>query len=63
MRARKLYETGNWFVVTDCSNALNTVGRTAVLAEVTNCVPALTPLVSKCYGTRPAAVFSRMDSG
>ena len=26
-------------------------------------MPALTPLVAKCYGTRPADVFFRMDSG
>ncbi|CAN0580079.1 unnamed protein product, partial [Laminaria digitata] len=50
-------------VLTDCSNAFNTVKRTAVLEEVANCVPALTPLVTKCYCTRPADVFFRMDSG
>ena len=58
-----LHETGNWLVITDCSNAFNTVNRTAVLAEVANCVPALTPFVAKCYGARPADVFFRMDSG
>ncbi|CAN0452726.1 unnamed protein product, partial [Laminaria digitata] len=63
LRARTLHETCNWLVLTDCSNAFNTVKRTAVLEEVANCVPALTPLVSKCYGTRPADVFFRMDSG
>ena len=47
----------------DCSNAINTVKRTAVLEEVAKCVPALTPLVAKCYGTRPVDVFFRMDSG
>ena len=26
-------------------------------------MPALTPFVAKCYGTRPADVFFRMDSG
>ncbi|CAN0254403.1 unnamed protein product [Laminaria digitata] len=41
-RARALPETGNWLVLTDCSNAFNTVKRTAVLEEVANCVPALT---------------------
>ncbi|CAN0329739.1 unnamed protein product, partial [Laminaria digitata] len=54
LRARTLHETGNWLVLTDGSNAFNTVKRTAVLEEVTNCVPALTPLVAKSYGTRPA---------
>ena len=57
----ELHETGNWLVLTDCSNAFNTVKRTAVLAEAANCVPALMPFVSKCYGTRPANVFFRMD--
>ena len=62
LRARKLHETGNWLVLTDCSNAFNTAKRTVVLAEVAN-LPALTPFVAKCYGTRPADVFFRMDSG
>ena len=47
LRARKLHEAGNWLVLTDCSNAVNTVRRVAVLAKVANCVPALTPLVAK----------------
>ena len=34
-----------------------------MLAEAANCVPALTPFVAKCYGTRPADVFFRVDSG
>ena len=56
-------ETGNWLVLTDCSNAFNIVRRAAVIAEVANCIPALTSLVPKCYVTRPADVFFRMDSG
>ena len=48
LRARTLHETGDWLVLTDSSNAFNTVRRSAVLAEVANCVPALTPLVPKC---------------
>ena len=63
LRARTLHETSNWLVLSDCSNAFNTVRRTAVLAEVANFVPALTPLGAMCYGTRPADVFFRMDSG
>ncbi|CAN0583139.1 unnamed protein product, partial [Laminaria digitata] len=63
LRARTIHETGNCLVLTDFSNAFNTVKRTAVIEEVAKCVPALTPLVSKCYGTRPADVFFRMDSG
>ena len=57
LTARTLHETGNWIVLTHCSNAFNTVSRTAVLAEVANHVPVLTPLAAKCYGTRPADVF------
>ncbi|CAM9811271.1 unnamed protein product, partial [Laminaria digitata] len=55
-------ETDNWLILTDCSNAFNTSKRKAVLEVVANCVPALTPSVAKCYGTRPADVFFRMDS-
>lgn len=62
-RERTIHETGNRLVITDYSNACNTANRTAVLAEVANCVPALTALVVKCSGTRPAAVFIRIDSG
>ncbi|CAM9171120.1 unnamed protein product, partial [Laminaria digitata] len=51
LRARTLHETGNWLVLTDCPNAFNTVKRTAVLEEVANCVPALTPSVAKRFGT------------
>ena len=48
LKTRKLRESGNWFVITDCSNAFNTVKRTSVLAVVAKCVPALTPFVAKC---------------
>ena len=37
--------------------------KRAILGEVANCVPVLTPLVTKCCGARLADVFSRMDSG
>ena len=33
-----------------------------MLAEVANFVPALTQIVAKRYGTRPADMFFRMDS-
>ena len=49
LRARTLHETGNWFVLTDCSNAPNTVKTMAMLAEAANCVPAFTPFAAKCY--------------
>ena len=35
-------------IVTDCSNAVNTVKRTAVLTAGATWVPALTPFVAKC---------------
>ena len=63
LRARTLHETGSWLVLTDCSNAFNTVRRTVVLAEVANCVTALMPLVAKCYGIRPADAFFRRTPG
>ncbi|CAN0554187.1 unnamed protein product, partial [Laminaria digitata] len=50
LRARTRHETGNWLVLTDCPNDFHAVKRTAVLQEVANCVPALTPSVAKCYG-------------
>ncbi|CAN0518117.1 unnamed protein product, partial [Laminaria digitata] len=56
LRARTLHETGNWLVLTDCPNAFNAVKRTAVLKEVANCVPALTPSVAKSYGRRPCSL-------
>ena len=34
-----------------------------MLAEMANCVPTITPLAAKCYGTKPADVFFRVDSG
>lgn len=48
MRARMPYETGDWFVVTNRSNAFNATKPTAVpvLAEVANCEPALTLLAA-----------------
>ena len=63
LRARTLHETGNLPVITDCPNAFNTVTMTVVLAEVVNCASAFMPFVAKCYDTRPADVFCRVDSG
>ena len=54
--ARALHEVGNWVVVTDCSNADDSVKSTVVQADVANCVPAISRLVVRCYGTRPADV-------
>ena len=57
LRARVHHEAKNWLTLTDCSNAFNTVKRTAMLAEAATCVPALTPFVAKCHGEMPAPVF------
>ena len=61
--ARVHREAKNWLILTDCSNAFNTVKRTAMLAEAATCVPALTPFVAKCCGKMPAPVFFQMESG
>ena len=50
LRARTRHETGHWLIRTYCSNAFNTVKRTALLVEEANYVPARTPFVAKCYG-------------
>ena len=63
LRVWMLHETRNWLVFTDCSNAFNTVKRTAVLEAVAKSVAALTPLGAKRYGPRPADVVFRMDFG
>ena len=63
LRVRVHHEAKNWLVFTDCSNAFNTVKRTAVLAEVAICAPALTSFAAKCYGERSAPVFFQMESG
>ena len=43
LRARVHHDTKNRLILTDYSNAFNTVKRTAMLAEVATCVSALTP--------------------
>ena len=63
LRARVHHEARNWLILSDRSNAFNTINRTPVLAEADTCVPALTPFIAKCYGERPALVFFQMDSG
>ena len=56
LRARMHHEVKNWLILTDCSNAFNTVKRTAVLTEAATCLPALTLFVAECCGERPAPV-------
>ena len=46
LRARTHHEAKNCLILTDCSNAVNTVKRTAVLTEAATCVPASTPFVT-----------------
>ena len=63
LRARVHHEAKHRLILTDCSNAINTVNRTAMLAEAASCVPALTPFVAKFYGEMSAPVFFQMESG
>ena len=63
LRARVHHEAKHGLILTDCSNAFNTVKRTAMLAEAATCVPALTPFVAKCYGDMSAPGFFQMESG
>ena len=63
LRARVHHEAKKWLILTDCSNAFNTVKRTAMVAEATTCVPALTPFVARCYGEMSAPVFFQTESG
>lgn len=62
LRARTLHETSNLLNITDCSNAFITVNATSVFAKAANGMPVLTLVVAKCYDTRPAEVFFRVDS-
>ena len=52
-------EMGNWLVITDCSNAFNSEKDGGACGH---CLPALSPFVAKCYGTRPTDVFCRIRS-
>ena len=63
VHTRVHHEARNWLILTDCSNAFNTVKRMAVLGEATTCVPELMPFIAKCYGERPAPIFFPMASG
>ena len=55
--ARTLREASDWLVVTDYSNAFNAVNRTAVLAGMTNCMPAITSFVAKCSWCKTRSFF------
>lgn len=46
LRAYEQHETDNSFILPHCSNAFHMVKRTAVLAKVATCVPALTHIFS-----------------
>ena len=54
--ARIKHKAGNWFILTDCSNAFSTLSRTVVLAEVGHRqrVPALAP-----FGIIPGSATTR----
>ena len=47
LRARVHHEARNWLILTDCSNAFNTVKRTAMVAEAATFVPALNTVRGK----------------
>ena len=61
--ARIHHKARNWIIQTDVSNAFNSVLRKPMLEQVAACTPALTRLVAKCHGERPASQFFQMDSG
>ena len=63
LRARIHHETKTWLILTDCSNAFNTVKQMVVFTEAATCVPALTPFVAKSDGERSAPVFFQIDPG
>ena len=63
LRARVHDEAKNWLILTECSNAFNTVKRTVLLSEAATCVPALTLFVAKCYGKMSAPVLFQMEPG
>lgn len=63
MRASALHEAGTLFIRENCSNVFNTDSRSALLAEMATCVPALKQFVAKCYCARAADTRFRMDSG
>ena len=42
LSAQTHHEAKNWLILTDCSNAFNTVQWTAVLTEAVTCVHAIT---------------------
>lgn len=56
------HEAKTWLILTDCPNSA--VKRTAVLAEVAICVPALSRFVDNCSGdiSAPPVLF-QIDSG
>ena len=63
LRVRVHQKAKNWLILNDCPDAFNTVKRTAVLTKAVICVPALTPLVARCYGEISSLVFSQTESG
>lgn len=63
LRARVQHATQTWLILTHCSNALNTLKRTAVLSEADIYVPVLTPLAVKCCGETSTPLFFQVESG
>ncbi len=63
MKAQVMYQTGHWIIQTDCTNAFNSVKRTAIIREAARSVPELTGFIAKCYDGTPATAVYTMDSG
>ena len=57
LRARTLHETGDWLVLTDCSNAFNTVKRKAVLAEADSACQRSRRLLPSAMAQDPPTSF------
>ena len=47
MKAQAVHQTGNWIIQTDCTNAFNSVKRTAITKEAAKSVPKLVSFIAK----------------
>ena len=63
LHARMHYEVKHWLILTDWSDAFNTVERPAGRTEKATCVPALTTFEEKCYGKNVHQCSSRWTRG
>ncbi|CAN0368719.1 unnamed protein product, partial [Scytosiphon promiscuus] len=63
IEAQLVHQTGNWVTQTDCSDALNTAKRTAIMAQAVKSLPDLVGYIARCKDKIPAKAVSEMDSG